>query len=196
MKRSFDFLGALLALLVLLPLGLIIGLLIKVTDFGPVLFKQERVGKGGHLFILYKFRSMSVSNEARNGLFTPGDSSRITYIGRILRKTKLDELPQIINILKGEMSFVGPRPEVKQWVDEYPERWRRVLTVLPGITDFASIKFRNEEELLNRSESPEDTYRHVILPQKLTLNEMYVANQSLIGDLKLMLKTIYVCIFK
>lgn len=196
MKRSFDFLGALLALLALLPLGLIIGLLIKVTDFGPVLFKQERVGKGGHLFILYKFRSMSVSNEARNGLFTPGDCSRITYIGRILRKTKLDELPQLINILKGEMSFVGPRPEVKQWVDEYPERWRRVLTVLPGITDFASIKFRNEEELLNRSESPEDTYRHVILPQKLTLNEMYVANQSLIGDLKLMLKTIYVCIFK
>ena len=195
-KRFFDFFFSFVALVVLIPLFCAIGLTIKLTSKGPVFFKQERVGKNGIPFTLLKFRSMTVFKEASDGLFEPGNVSRVTTVGKFLRKTKLDELPQLINVLLGEMSLVGPRPEVKKWVSAYPDRWMKVLTVLPGMTDNASIKFRSEEELLIQSEHPEKTYLEQVLPQKLTVYEHYVDNHSLTGDLKLIFKTVFYCVFK
>jgi lipopolysaccharide/colanic/teichoic acid biosynthesis glycosyltransferase len=128
--------------------------------------------------------------------FDAGSDMRVTRIGKILRKTKLDELPQLINVLKGEMSFTGPRPEVKTYIDLYPERWEKILSVRPGITDPASIEFRNEEEILAASENPEEEYRNSILPVKLTYYEQYVDNISLFYDIKLILKTVFVVLFK
>lgn len=139
---------------------------------------------------------MQVFNEAAKGSFDAGNSSRITPFGRFLRKTKLDELPQLFNVLKGEMSIVGPRPEVKQWTEVYPEKWQIVHTVKPGITDNASIEFRNEEELLAQSVDPIKTYREEILPRKLDLYIEYVNKQSFGGDLKIIFKTIEAIIFK
>lgn len=131
------------------------------------------------------------STSDRRITFTPGDLSRITAVGRILRKTKLDELPQLYNILKGEMSLVGPRPEVEKWVDTYPKIWEYVLRVRPGLTDNASIEFRDEEKILALSENPEKTYKEQILPRKLELYVNYVDNHSFTGDIKLILKTLY-----
>ncbi len=196
LKRLFDFAVALVGLVMLSPVFLILSLMILLDDGGPVFFCQERVGRNGLPFILYKFRSMRVLKEAAHGRFDAGDSSRVTRAGRLLRKTKLDELPQLINVLKGEMSLVGPRPEVRKWVAVYPDRWSRVLTVAPGITDYASLEFRSEEELLSASEEPERTYREVVLPQKLELYEKYVRNWSFATDLRLIVLTIYSCVFK
>lgn len=189
MKRLFDFTVSLIGLILLSPFFLIIGVCIKLDSFGPVFFKQKRVGQLGKLFVLYKFRSMSVDEYAAEGLFEPGNNIRVTGIGRFLRKTKIDELPQLINVLKGEMSIVGPRPEVEKWVSAFPERWKKVHSVKPGITDNASILFRNEEALLADSKDPEKTYKESILPKKLELYEQYVVNQSLVGDVKLIFKT-------
>lgn len=157
---------------------------------GPVLFCQQRIGHGGKVFRFNKFRSMRVLKEASSGSFDAGNYSRITPFGRFLRKTKLDELPQLINVLKGEMSFVGPRPEVKQWTEVYPEKWKIVHSVKPGITDNASIEFRNEEELLAKSNDPIKTYKEVILPRKLDLYIEYVNTHTFTGDIKIILKTI------
>ena len=132
---------------------------------------------------------------AEQGSFDAGATDRITGIGKILRKTKIDELPQLFNVLRGEMSFVGPRPEVQKWVSIYPERWEKILTVRPGITDNASIEFRNEEEILAASENPEKTYRDVILPLKLTFYESYVDNHSIAGDLYIIWKT-FIALFR
>jgi lipopolysaccharide/colanic/teichoic acid biosynthesis glycosyltransferase len=189
MKRLFDFIIAILGLFILSPFFLVIGLIIKLDDNGPVFFSQKRVGKSGKLFGLYKFRSMRVFEKAKDGLFEPGNVLRITPVGKFLRKTKLDELPQLYNVLKGEMSLVGPRPEVEKWVLVYPERWKLVLSILPGITDNASIEFRNEESILSTSDDPEKTYREIILPKKLDLYEYYVHNHSFIGDMKLIVRT-------
>lgn len=196
MKRIFDVVFTLLGLIVLAPLFLVIAFLIKLFDNGPVFFKQKRVGKDGKLFILYKFRSMRGSEYLEHGSFEPGNISRVTAIGKFLRRTKLDELPQLINILKGEMSFVGPRPEVEKWVAVYPERWKRILCVKPGITDNSSIVYRSEESILAESVDPENTYREIILPKKLDLYEDYVINNSFFGDLKLIFRTIFSVIFK
>lgn len=195
-KRVFDFIFSIIVLILLMPLFVIIGIPIKLNDKGSVFFLQERVGKNGSPFWLYKFRSMSVMKTASQGLFEPGNVSRVTPIGKILRKSKLDELPQLINVLKGDMSLVGPRPEVRKWVEAYPERWKKILSVLPGITDNASIEFRNEEVLLTNSECPEKTYREMVLPHKLDLYEKYIDNHSFTGDLNIITKTIYYCIFK
>jgi lipopolysaccharide/colanic/teichoic acid biosynthesis glycosyltransferase len=182
-------------LMLLIPLFVLIAVAIKLYDHGPVFFIQERIGKDGVSFRLCKFRSMSVMKVATKGYFEPGNVSRVTRVGKFLRKTKIDELPQLINVLKGEMSLVGPRPEVGKWVAEYPERWKKVHSVTPGITDNASIEFRNEEILLVQSECPEKTYRELVLPRKLDLYEKYVDSHSFMGDVKLVLKTVYCCIF-
>ena len=155
-----------------------------------MLFKQARVGMHGRDFTLYKFRTMTVCKKAELGSFDAGNLSRVTPFGAVLRRTKLDELPQLLNVIKGDMSLVGPRPEVRKWVNEYPDRWKNVHKIRPGITDPASIVYRNEEEILSRSSDPEATYRDVVLPHKLSLYEAYVEQQTLLGDLRIILLTI------
>ena len=177
-------------LVILFPILLLIALCVVIDSGFPVFFVQKRVGKGGKLFSMFKFRTMSVLKEAKQGSFDAGKSNRVTRIGKILRKTKLDELPQLLNVFIGNMSFVGPRPEVKKWVDAYPERWAVVLSVNPGITDNASIEFRNEEEILAAAENPEIAYRDEILPRKLSLYEEYVHNNSFFGDIGILFKTV------
>ena len=196
MKRAFDFFASFFGLILLIPFSIIIGSFIKLDDRGPVFFIQKRVGKGGKLFSLYKFRSMRVPKSLEEGSFEPGDSSRTTTVGKFLRRTKLDELPQLINVLKGEMSLVGPRPEVEKWVAVYPERWKRVLSIRPGMTDNSSIIFRSEELLLAESDDPGKTYKEVILPKKLDLYEDYVTNNTFLCDLKLIFKTFFSVLFK
>jgi lipopolysaccharide/colanic/teichoic acid biosynthesis glycosyltransferase len=195
-KRIFDVTVSLVGLVVLTPLLISIGIIIRLSDKGPAFFPQKRVGKGGKLFSMYKFRSMVFSESAKDGLFEPGNTSRITQVGKYLRRTKLDELPQLINVLKGEMSIVGPRPEVMKWVAVYPDRWERVLKVKPGITDEASLVFNDEESVLSESDDPELMYREVILPRKLDLYEEYARNNSLQGDIRLILKTIFCVVWK
>ncbi len=196
LKRLFDIVVSLLGIVLLMPIGLFIACLILIFSGWPVFFIQRRIGKNRKPFYLIKFRTMTVKQTARMGEFDAGNSSRVTSIGNILRKTKLDELPQLFNVLKGEMSFVGPRPEVEKWVNIYTERWDKVLSVVPGITDNASLEFRDEENLLRQSNHPEKTYLEDVLPQKLNYYEKYVDNRTLKGDVKLIFKTIYYCLFK
>ena len=191
MKRLFDFVMSLVGLVILFPVLLLVALAVALDSGWPVFFVQKRVGQGGTLFSMYKFRSMTVNREAALGSFDAGDFSRVTKVGRWLRKTKIDELPQLWNVLIGDMSIVGPRPEVQKWVSVYPERWKAVHTVRPGITDNASIEFRNEEDLLAASDVPETTYKEVILPQKLALYESYVRSHSFWGDIRIILKTFF-----
>ncbi|WP_459923054.1 sugar transferase [Desulfatiferula olefinivorans] len=195
MSRFIDFFLSIVILMLFLPILMILSFLIRISDNGPVFFRQYRVGKNCLMFKLYKFRSMSIKNNAEDGSFEPGDNSRVTKLGAFIRKTKLDELPQLINVLKGDMSIVGPRPEVRKWVDVYPERWAWVLTVKPGITDPASIYYRNEEDLLSKAEDPETFYRDHILPDKLDLYEEYVRTRTFWGDVGLIMKTILSVLF-
>ena len=195
-KRTFDILLSAIGLILLLPLEILIALMIYIEDRGSVFFLQKRIGLNRQPFTLYKFRSMTVNNGSSDGSFDAGDQSRVTKIGKVLRKTKIDELPQLINVLNGDMSLVGPRPEVKKWVDLYPQQWAFVLTVKPGITDYASILFRNEEELLSQALNPDLYYKETILPRKLTIYSEYINNQSFIGDLKIIFKSIYSIIKK
>jgi lipopolysaccharide/colanic/teichoic acid biosynthesis glycosyltransferase len=189
-KRVFDIFLSAIGIIIFLPVGILIALFIFIDDRESIFFKQKRVGLNLKPFILYKFRSMTVNKESSNGSFDAGNQSRVTGIGKVLRKTKLDELPQLINVLKGDMSFVGPRPEVKKWVDVYPQQWAFVLTVKPGITDHASILFRNEENILALAKDPENHYKEVILPQKLMIYSNYINNHSFKEDLKIIYKTI------
>ncbi len=189
MKRALDIIVSATGLLLLLPLLLILALLVRLTSNGPALFRQQRVGLGGKPFTMLKFRSMTVRDDAQKGSFDAGDDTRVTRIGRFLRKTKLDELPQLWNVMKGDMSIVGPRPEVPKWTEVYPKRWEKVLQVRPGITDPASIEFRNEEELLAASDDPEATYRNTILPRKLELYEQYIADNTAWTDASILLRT-------
>jgi lipopolysaccharide/colanic/teichoic acid biosynthesis glycosyltransferase len=195
-KNIIDFMLALVLTICFLPLMLFIAVLIKISSQGPVLFRQERGGHNGKYFMMMKFRSMAVDPEAEKKGFEPGSGMRVTGIGRILRKTKLDELPQLFNVLRGEMSLVGPRPEVRVYIELYPERWENVHQVKPGITDPASVKFRNEEELLVEADDPEKEYRESILPHKLDIYEDYVRTISLISDAKIILATIFVVLLK
>jgi lipopolysaccharide/colanic/teichoic acid biosynthesis glycosyltransferase len=195
MNRCFDISFSLLGIAVLLPVMALLAVLVKITSPGPVLFRQIRVGRGGKDFTLFKFRSMTVKPEAEKGAFEPGNLQRVTAIGRLLRSAKLDELPQLFNVLRGDMSLVGPRPEVRKWVDAYPERWAKVLVVRPGITDPASILFRNEEKILAQSDDPERTYREEILPRKLDIYEQYVANRSAFSDLIILIQTVLAVLF-
>lgn len=139
---------------------------------------------------------MKINKTSNNNNFEPGNTTRVTKTGKYLRKTKLDELPQLYNVLKGDLSLVGPRPEVRRWVDVYPERWAKIHSIRPGITDNASILFRNEEEILSESADPEQTYMEIILPTKLDLYENYLKNHSFFGDIKLILKTVTTLVLK
>ena len=192
MKRCLDIAGAFVGLVVLAPLLIAVWIFVVLESGLPGLFCQQRIGRGGRDFVLYKFRTMTVRRGTESGSFDAGSSTRVTRVGRILRKTKLDELPQLWNVLKGDMSLVGPRPEVRKWVEAYPARWAKVLTVRPGITDPASIVYRNEEEILAESTDPEATYREEILPHKLSLYEEYVDTRSFRGDIGILLKTLRV----
>lgn len=191
MKRCFDIVASFFGLLMLSPVLLILAVAVVLDSGFPVFFVQKRVGKGGHQFRIFKFRSMTVSKAAAEGSFDAGNSRRVTRVGRILRKTKLDELPQLWNVFIGDMSLVGPRPEVQKWVEAYPERWRFVHSIRPGITDNASLEFRNEEEILAASDDPEVTYREVVLPRKLYLYEDYVRNRTFLGDIRIIFRTIF-----
>ena len=189
-KRLFDVVVAGISLCLLSPLFLLIIILILVFDGKNPFFVQQRIGKNGQSFPLIKFKTMKPGLTSEKDGFSAGEVSRITPFGKILRKTKLDEIPQLINVLKGEMSLVGPRPEVKKWTLVYPEKWEIVHRVKPGITDNASIIFRHEEELLSLAASPGDTYREDILPKKLDMYTEYVYNRSFSGDIKIILRTL------
>lgn len=191
MKRLFDIVSSLLVLIIFSPIFLIISLIITLGSKGGIFYKQERIGKNGKPFFLYKFRSMRPDSDKGSLITVGGRDSRITREGYFLRKYKLDELPQLINILKGEMSVVGPRPEVKKYVDLYTEEQRKVLHVRPGLTDWASLYYIDENELLGKSSDPEKTYINEIMPAKLELNMKYIHEAGLITDLEIIFKTIF-----
>lgn len=189
MKRLLDIFSSLLVLILLCPLWLVIALLIVCESRGGVFYRQVRVGKDNKDFYLYKFRTMLPDSD-KKGLLTVGErDSRVTRVGYFLRKYKLDEFPQLINVLKGDMSIVGPRPEVRKYVDMYTPEQMRVLSVRPGLTDVASIQYVHENELLAASENPEQTYIDEVMPAKLQLNLQYIDNQSFWGDIKLIFQT-------
>ena len=191
MIRFFDFLFSLLGLIILSPLLLLISLCIVFDSRGGVFYRQIRVGKNGKDFKLYKFRSMR-SGSDRRGLITVGEKdSRITRVGYFLRKYKLDELPQLINVLKGEMSLVGPRPEVRKYVDLYTPEQRKVLSVVPGITDYASIEYVDENRILGGAADPDKVYVEEILPDKIRYNMKYIENRSLKEYFKIIFLTFY-----
>lgn len=190
LKRIFDFILALIGILFLLPLFILISVIIKVDSSEPIFYKQIRVGKNNKDFKLFKFRTMA-SGSDKQGLITVGNNdSRITKPGAFLRKYKLDELPQLINVLIGDMSLVGPRPEVRKYVSLYTEKQLNVLSVKPGITDIASIRFSNENELLKGQNEPEKFYIETIMPEKLKLNLEYINKMNFFYDLKLIFMTI------
>jgi len=196
-KRFFDLVCTIPGLILLSPLFVLIAFKIKIDSEGPVFFKQTRVGKNGKLFKIIKFRTMIQNAESKGLQLTSGNDNRITQFGRFLRKMKMDELPQLINVLLGEMSLVGPRPEVPRYVDFYPEQIRKiVLSVLPGITDRTSIEFINEPILLSGSNDAERTYIEEIMPIKIKCYVDYVQNQSLLEDIKIILDTIKTIIKK
>jgi lipopolysaccharide/colanic/teichoic acid biosynthesis glycosyltransferase len=190
LKRIFDILVSFVGLVILSPLFIVLAIVIVSDSKGPVFFKQTRVGRNGVPFKIYKFRTMIEDAEAKGMQLTVGDDSRITNVGTFLRKTKIDELPQLINVFKGEMSFVGPRPEVPKYVELYTEDQRQVLMVRPGITDLASIEYRNESELLATADNPEKVYIEEVMPRKIELNKKYIENISLCGDIRVIFKTL------
>ena len=187
-KRIFDIASSLFVLVLASPFFIIISILIKLDSNGAIFFTQTRVGKNNKDFLLLKFRTMRVAQENLS-LITVGNDNRITNIGNILRKYKLDELPQLINILKGEMSVVGPRPEVRKYVDMYSSSQLEVLSVKPGLTDPSSIKFSNESELLGTAANPEKYYIETLMPLKIEISLNYVRTQTFIGDLRIIFQT-------
>lgn len=186
MKRLFDIIMSLLALSIFLPFGIVISILILTTSKGGVFYRQERIGRNGVPFKLFKFRTMRPDSDTKGQLTVGMRDPRITSIGFFLRKLKLDEFPQFLNVLFGQMSIVGPRPEVKKYVDLYNEEQRRVLTVQPGITDYASIEYFNENEILGNAEDPEKAYIEEVMPDKLNLNMKYIDKPGLSQDIKIM----------
>ena len=190
-KRIFDLILTVPGLILLSPLFVAIAAWVRLDGPGPILFRQRRVGRFGKEFEVFKFRTMVVGAEKIGPKVTTGGDPRITKSGAYLRRTKLDELPQLINVLRGEMSLVGPRPEVPEYVAHYPEATRKlILSVPPGITDYAAIEFRNENAMLECATDPQRTYLEDILPLKLSLYEKYVRNRSLLVDVSLILRTL------
>ena len=190
MIRFFDLFISSIALLILSPFFLLIAIAIKLNSRGSVFFKQKRVGKNNIDFELYKFRSMQ-NNADKKGLLTVGmRDKRITSVGYFLRKFKLDELPQLINVLKGEMSIVGPRPEVRNYVSLYTAEQIKILQVLPGITDYASIQFKNENDLLSMADDAEIFYIEVIMPKKIELNKIFIENRTVWNYFKIIFLTV------
>lgn len=189
-KRAMDVLLSATGLALLSPVLLACAAAIKLDSPGPALYRQVRVGRGGREFRIFKLRTMTDGADGRGMQITVGGDARITRVGAVLRKYKLDELAQLLNVLRGEMSFVGPRPEVPRYVRLYSQAQRKVLLVRPGITDLASIAYRNENDLLARSDDPERTYVEEVMPAKLELNRRYIVEFSLLGDLRLIGRTI------
>jgi lipopolysaccharide/colanic/teichoic acid biosynthesis glycosyltransferase len=189
-KRAFDLFWSVLGLAVLFPLLALVALAVKLEDGGPVFFRQVRIGRGGLPFRIWKFRTMVVDAERQGRSITVGQDPRITRIGMHLRNTKLDEIPQLLNVLFGDMSFVGPRPEVPKYVELYTEAQRGILNLRPGITDLASIKYRSESELLAEATDPDATYVQVIMPDKLRINQAYAAQAGIGSDFLVILATL------
>lgn len=190
MKRVFDIIFSLTVLLLFLPLGLVISVLILISSKGGIFYKQTRIGKNKKPFSLLKFRSMKIESDKKGKLTVGMNDKRITKIGGFIRKYKLDEFPQFINVIKGDMSIVGPRPEVKEYVDLYNEEELKILNVKPGITDYASLEYFRENEVLAQSKNPEKTYIEEIMPKKIALNYKYLKNPTLFHDFKIIFKTI------
>ena len=193
-KRALDILISATALLLLSPLLLLIALAVKLDSPGPVFYRQERIGKKGKRFRIFKYRTMVTDADQKGPAITIGRDSRITRVGGFLRETKLDELAQLLNVLFGTMSFVGPRPEVPKYVALYTPVQRQVLLVRPGITDYASIAYRHESELLGQAKNPEAMYINEIMPAKLELNLQYLREISLLTDFQLILRTLAVVV--
>ena len=195
LKQLFDFSLALVSLVVLSPVLLIVGLLIKLDSPGPILYKGDRIGQGGTPFKIYKFRTMFVNAEQVGPALTRSKDPRVTRLGGVLRKWKIDEIPQLLNILCGEMSLVGPRPESPGYIKYYTPAQQQVLQVKPGITGLTQVRFRHEETLLASYKHPEIAYIERILPQKLALDLEYIKHQSFILDIKLIIQT-FLCLFQ
>ena len=190
LKRTFDIISSLIVLTMGLPCFILIAFLIGVDSKGGVFFIQQRVGKDNRNFGLFKFRTMRSDSEKSSQITVGGKDPRISKIGYLLRKFKLDEFPQLLNVIKGDMSIIGPRPEVRRYVDMYSKEQLKVLSVRPGLSDFASIEYINENELLGKSDNPEKTYIEEIMPAKLQLNLKYIEQKSFGTDIKLIFKTI------
>ena len=191
MIRFLDFLFSFLGLILLSPFFLLIALIIKISSSGPVLYKQSRIGLNGVEFSVYKFRTMRLNSDKLGLITVGGRDPRVTPIGYYLRKYKLDELPQLINVLIGDMSLVGPRPEVKKYVDLYTLDQRKVLSIRPGITDWASIYYRDENEILGNSTDPEMDYIEKVMPDKLKLNLIFIENYGPVEFIKIIFSTIW-----
>lgn len=189
MKRLFDVVLSLVGLLLVAPLLLLIAVLIKLASPGPILYRGVRVGQLGRPFRILKFRTMVVDAERRGGSATAEDDPRVTSIGKLLRRYKLDELPQLGNVLLGDMSFVGPRPEIQKYIDRYTQEEKGILKLRPGITDWASIWNSNEAAVLEGSNDPEGTYEELILPTKIALQLKYLQDHSFVTDLKILFHT-------
>lgn len=187
--RAFDAVASLGGIIFLSPLLLLTGVVVKVSSKGPVLYSQERVGRNQKLFRIHKFRTMVQGADKMGTLVTVSNDKRITKVGRILRRTKLDELPQLFNVLFGDMALVGPRPEVKRYVDHYDENALQLLRLRPGVTDLASIEYSQESDLLDSSEDVEKTYIEEIMPEKHALNYAYIREMGLLNNIKVILKT-------
>jgi len=189
-KRVFDVVASTLGLLALSPLLVAIAVLIKLDSKGPVFYRGDRVGKDGRSFRIFKFRTMVPNAESLGGSSTPEDDPRLTRVGKALRRRKLDELPQLMNVLTGDMSFVGPRPQVRWAVDRYTDKEMALLSVRPGITDYASLRFSNEEEILRGAADPDQAYLELIAPEKVRLGLEYVRTRSFWVDMKLICLTL------
>lgn len=189
-KRIFDIVLSFMGIILLAPLLSALTVMVWASDRGRPFFLQERVGRAGRPFRIIKFRSMRVGAERMGPSITGAQDTRITRLGRILRNWKLDELPQLFNVLKGDMSLVGPRPEVPRYVAFYTDEQRRVLAYRPGITDLATLKFRDEEGMLARAEDAEKFYREYCIPKKIELNMTYAANASVLRDIGLIIRTL------
>jgi lipopolysaccharide/colanic/teichoic acid biosynthesis glycosyltransferase len=190
MKRFFDIVVASMGLLLISPLLLAAAILVRLSSPGPVFFRQERIGRGGRPFFILKFRTMVQDAPKRGGPITFGNDPRVTPVGKLLRKSKLDELPQLLNVLKGDMSLVGPRPEVPKYVEMFHRDYEEILRVRPGITDLASIKYSDEASVLGQAADPEKEYVDRVLPEKIRLAKEYVRRSSCCFDVAIILSTL------
>ena len=190
LKRSMDVAMALVGLVLFAPLLAAVAVAIKATSPGPVFYRGVRTGRHGTSFRMFKFRTMVVGAEKLGGTTTGENDSRVTPLGRLLRQYKIDEIPQLLNVLKGEMSFVGPRPEVAEYTEQYTANQRRILSVRPGITDFSSLEFRNLQDVVGQKDT-DGAYRTRVLPRKIALRLQYVDERSLATDLRILLRTVW-----
>jgi len=190
-KRTFDIIISFCGIIVVLPLLIASAILVKVSSKGPVIYRQQRIGRNFNPFLIYKFRTMRQNSDADGNTCTIKGDPRVTPVGRFLRKTKMDELPQLFNVITGDMSLVGPRPEVERYVQMFRSDYAEILRVRPGITDYAAIEYRDEETILAGYEDHEKAYREEILPAKIRLYRKYLENISFSTDLRILLSTVW-----